>query len=266
MRLSAVLAVRDEESMLEPGLELLGFCDEIVVVIDSRSEDRTEEIARRHTDRVWVEDFVDFAAHKNAAIERARADWVLLVDGDERVTPALAREIEDNLGRDPDQWGFTFEIVSFFLGRRMRYGAWQQHHLRLVRREHARWQGAIHEQLAIPPERVGRLDEELWHFSHRSIQEMLAKTIRFGDVQSRELFEQGAPRVTPWTLARLMLREFAWRMVRRRGYKDGMPGVIESLYQPFSLFCVHVMLWQRQRGETLAETYRALERQAAEHR
>jgi hypothetical protein len=54
--------------------------------------------------------------------------------------------------------------------------------------------------------------------------------------------------------------------VRRRGYKDGMPGVIESLYQPFSLFCVHVMLWQRQRGETLGQTYEKLERQAAEHR
>jgi glycosyltransferase involved in cell wall biosynthesis len=266
MRLSAVLAVRNEEPMLERGLELLRFCDEIVVVVDSRSDDRTEEIARRHTDRVWVEDFVDFAAHKNAAIERSQGDWLLLVDADERVTPALAREIQDTLARDPAQLGFTFEIVSFFLGQRMRYGAWQQHHLRLVRREHARWEGAIHEQLSLPPERVGRLEGELWHFSHRSIQEMLAKTIRFGEIQSLELYEHGAPRVTPWRLARLMLREFAWRMVRRRGYKDGMPGVIESLYQPFSLFCVHAMLWQRQRTETLAETYRALEQQAAEHR
>jgi O-antigen ligase len=266
MRLSAVLAVRDEEPMLEHGLELLRFCDEIVVVVDSRSQDRTEEIARRHTDRVWVEQFVDFAAHKNAAIERARGEWVLLVDGDERVTPALAREIEARLAGDPSELGFSFEIVSFFLGQRMRYGAWQQHHLRLARRDHARWAGAIHEQMSIPPERVGRLEGELWHFSHRSIQEMLAKTIRFGEVQARELHEHGAPRVTAWTLARLMLREFAWRMVRRRGYKDGMPGVIEALYQPFSLFCVHVMLWQRQRGETLGQTYEKLERQAAEHR
>jgi glycosyltransferase involved in cell wall biosynthesis len=266
MRLSAVLAVRNEEPMLERGLELLGFCDEIVVVVDSRSDDRTEEIARRHTDRVWVEDFVDFAAHKNAAIERAQGDWVLIVDADERVTPALGREIQERLAGDPPEWGFEFEIVSFFLGQRMNHGGWQQHHLRLVRREHARWAGAIHERLSIPPERVGRLGEELWHFSHRSIQEMLAKTIRFGEVQSLEQFEQGAPRVSPWRLARLMLHEFAFRMLKRRGYRDGMPGVVESLYQPFSLFCVHVMLWQRQRGETLWDTYQALERQAAEHR
>ncbi len=190
----------------------------------------------------------------------------MLVDADERITPALAKEILDTLAGDPEEWGFTLEIVSFFLGQRMYHGGWQQHHLRLVRREQARWQGAIHERLSIPPERVGQLREEMWHFSHRSIQEMLAKTIRFGEVQARELHERGAPRVTVWTLGRLMLREFAWRMVRRRGYKDGMPGVIESLYQPFSLFCVHVMLWQRQRGETLKQTYDELERQAAEHR
>jgi hypothetical protein len=70
--------------------------------------------------------------------------------------------------------------------------------------------------------------------------------------------------VTAWTFAKVMLREFAFRMLSRRGYKDGMPGVIEALYQPFSLFCVYVMLWQRQRGETLWETYQALERQVAE--
>jgi glycosyltransferase involved in cell wall biosynthesis len=266
MSLSAVLAVRNEEPMLERGLELLRFCDEIVVVVDSRSDDRTEEIARRHTERVWVEDFRDFAALKNAAIERATGDWVLMVDADERVTPALAREIRARLAGDPPEWAFAMEIVSFFLGRRMNHGGWQQDHVRLVRREHALWAGAIHERLAIPPERISRLDGELWHFSHRSIEEMLAKTIRFGEVQSLELYEQGAPRVTALTLAKVILRELAARLVRRRGYKDGMPGLIESLYQPFSLFCVHVMLWQRQRGETLWETYQRLEREVAEQR
>ena len=112
MTLSAVLAVRNEEPMLERGLELLRFCDEIVVVVDSRSGDRTEEIARRHTDRVWVEDFRDFAALKNAAIERATGDWVLMVDADERVTPALAREIQAMLAGDPEEWAFAIEIVE----------------------------------------------------------------------------------------------------------------------------------------------------------
>ena len=118
MSLSAVLAVRNEESMIERCLELLSFCDEIVVVVDSRTDDRTEEIARRHTENVWVSEFRDFASHKNSAIERASGDWVLLLDADERVTPALAREIRDRLRGDPPEWAYAMEIVSFFLGSR----------------------------------------------------------------------------------------------------------------------------------------------------
>lgn len=266
MRLSAVLAVRNEEPMLEKGLALLGFCDEIVVLVDSRTTDRTEEIARRYTDRVWVEDFRDFAAHKNAAIEKARGDWVLIVDADERITPALASEIQRTLDRDPYEWAFNIETINFFLGQRMDHGAWKEDHVRLIRREHARYSGAIHEWFTVPPDRLGRLVEGMWHFSHRSIEEMLAKTVRFGEVQARGLQEAGAPRVNPWRLAWVMLREFGFRMVRQQGYKDGMPGIIEAIYQPFSLFCVQVMLWQRQRPESLWDTYQGLERQAAEHR
>lgn len=264
MKLSAVLAVRNEEPMLERCLDLLGFCDEIIVVVDSRTADRTEDIARRYTDRVWVEDFLDFASHKNSAIEKARGEWVLIVDADERITSALANEIEQTLGRDPHEWAFNIETVNFFLGERMRHGGWKEDHVRLIRREHARYEGVIHEAFTIPTERLGRLREEMWHFSHRSIEEMLIKTARFGEVQSLELLEAGTPRVTAWTLAKVILREFSFRMIFRRGYKDGMPGVIEALYQPFSLFCVHVMLWQLQRGETLSQTYEGLERQAAE--
>jgi glycosyltransferase involved in cell wall biosynthesis len=266
MTLSAVLAVRNEEPMLDRCLALLGFCDEIVVVVDSRSTDATEEIARRHTDKVWVERFEDFASHKNSAIAKAQGDWVLIVDADERITPALAAEIRRTLDAGPDRWAYDIETVNYFLGRRMSHGGWKEDHVRLIRREHARYEGLIHERFALPPERVGRLEEGMWHFSHRSIEEMLAKTVRFGEVQSLELLGERTPRVTAWTFAKVILRELGFRLVRQRGYKDGMPGVIEALYQPFSLFCVHVMLWQRQRPETLWETYQALERQAAEHR
>jgi glycosyltransferase involved in cell wall biosynthesis len=265
MTLSAVLAVRDEETMLQPCLALLGFCDEIVVVIDDRTTDRTEVIARRYTDRVFVEPFADFSQHKNAAIAKARGDWVLIIDADERIPPALAREIQATLARDPAEWGFWIDTINFFLGTRMRHGGWNDDHLRLIRRDRAVYAGKIHEAFAIPAQRTGKLREGMWHFSHRSIQDNLAKTTRFGEVQARELHEAGAPAVNWWRLAWLMVREFGFRLVRQRGYRDGMPGVIEAIYQPFSLFCVHVMLWQLQRSESLEAAYERLERQAAAH-
>jgi glycosyltransferase involved in cell wall biosynthesis len=252
--------------MLEPCLRLLAFCDEIVVVIDDRTTDGTEEIARRHTDRVYVEPFTDFARQKNSAIEKATGEWLLIVDADERITPALATEIQATLARDPAEWAFEIETINHFFGHRMRHGAWFEFHTRLIRRDRASYHGEIHEAFAIPPEKLGRLREGMWHFSHRRIEDNLAKTVEFGRVQSRELFDAGAPKVTLPRLAYVMLREFAFRMIRHRGYKDGMPGVIEAIYQPFSLFCVQVMLWQRQRAEPLPDAYERLEREAAAHR
>jgi (heptosyl)LPS beta-1,4-glucosyltransferase len=266
MRLSAVLAVRDEERMLEPALALLHFCDEIVMVIDDRTTDATEEIARRHTDRVWTEEFRDFSGHKNAAIAKARGEWVLIVDADERITPALAQEIEQTLDADPAEWAFEIETINYFFGRRMRHGGWLEHHTRLIRRDKAVYENEIHEAFPIPPERLGRLREGMWHFSHRTIEENLAKTVEFGGVQSRELLASGARPVRARTLFWVVTKEFVRRFIRHGGWRDGMPGIIESLYQPFSLFSVYVMLWQQQRRESLWDAYQALEREAAEHR
>jgi (heptosyl)LPS beta-1,4-glucosyltransferase len=266
MKLSAVLAVRNEERMLERCLQLLGFCDEIVVVIDDRTTDATEEIARRYTDRVWVEPFVDFSQHKNSAIQKARGEWVLIVDADERITPALAAEIEQAIAGEPPEWAFRMETINFFFATRMRHGAWFEYHTRLIRKDKAVYSGEIHEDFSVPPERIRQLREGMWHFSHRRIEHNLAKTVEFGRVQSRELYEAGAPKVNLRRLAYVMGREFAFRMIRHRGYKDGMAGIIEAIYQPFSLFCVEVMLWQRQRAESLDDAYERLEREAAAHR
>jgi glycosyltransferase involved in cell wall biosynthesis len=265
MKLSAVLAVRNEERMLERCLQLLGFCDEIVVVVDDRTDDRTEEIARRFTDRVWVERFVDFSQHKNSALAKARGEWVLIVDADERITPALAREIQETLAAEPGELAFNIETLNFFFGGPMRHGGWVEDHVRLIRREHAQYSNKIHEAFDVPAERLGRLREGMWHFSHRTMEENLAKTASFGTVQAREMFEAGAPRVTALTMFRVIVLEFLRRFVRRAGWKDGMPGVVESLYQPFSLFAVYTMLWQLQREESIAEAYERLERAAAEH-
>ena len=261
MRLSAVLAVRDEKRMLPGCLAQLGFADEVVVVVDARSTDRTAEIARKHTERVYERNFADFSDPKNFAIAQARGDWILVVDADERVTPALAREIDAELSSNPVEQGFRVTMASFFLGSRLEHGGWSDTPLRLVRREHAVYSNAIHESFDVP-EPVGSFTEPLWHFSHRSIEEMLRKTIAFGGVQADELYAQGAPRVTTRTLFRTVGRELVYRLVRQRGYRDGVEGVIESLYQPFSLFCVQVMLWQRQLRPSLEERYELLEERA----
>ncbi len=138
MTLSAVLAVRDEEEMLEGALRSLRFCDEIVVVVDDRSTDRTEEIARRYADNVLVEPFSDFATDpKRGIARRAR-----------RLDPARRRrrahhagagtEIRAALAAGADVLAFRGPTINFFWGRRMEHGGWaRMKQRRLVRRDHA---------------------------------------------------------------------------------------------------------------------------------
>jgi len=90
---------------------------------------------------------------------------------------------------------------------------------------------------------------------------MLLKTANFGQVQAREL-RAHTPTVTTGKLFRVLVGEMYSRLIRGRGWRDGFEGGAESLYQPFSLFCVHVMLWERQLQPSLDERYRELKEQA----
>jgi len=247
--------------MLRQCLDLLTFADEIVVVVDARTRDATEEIAREYTSHVHVKTFADFSTQKNYAIDQATSDWVLAVDADERVTPALAQEIVVAI-REPSEYvSFRIPRWHFFFGKRFRHGGWDNDRpIRLVRRGAARYTGEIHEVLTVDGP-IAELAAPIWHFTHRDIESMLLKTANFGRVQSRELAAH-TPKITTGKLFRVLVGEMYTRLVRRRGWRDGFEGVVESLYQPFSLFCVHVMLWERQLQPSLDERYRQLEEQA----
>ena len=108
-----MLAAYNEEVMIEGALRSLRFCDEIVVVVDDRCTDRTEEIARRYADKVLVEPFEDFAQIRNAGIRAASGAWILHVDADERVTPALAAEIGEALAGDTPYLAFESPTINF---------------------------------------------------------------------------------------------------------------------------------------------------------
>jgi (heptosyl)LPS beta-1,4-glucosyltransferase len=260
MTISAVLVVRDEEQMLEGCLRSLAFCDETVVVIDDRTADMTEAIARRHTDKVISRPFQDYAQMRNEGIALATGAWILHVDADERITPELAGEMRGAVAADSAMLGFRSPTINFFWGRRMRHGGWVEWQTRLVRRELAVYRGRVHESLPIPSGRVGTLKGERWHFSHRSIEENLRKAIDYGRLEAADLYERGAPEVTPWTLVWAMALEFGRRMVRRVGWRDGMPGTIEGLFQPTARLTALVMLWERQQGDAMRERYKALDR------
>ncbi len=188
-----------------------------------------------------------------------------MVDADERITPALAAEIESVLADPGDRAAFRIPIRNFFFGRAMRFGGWQEDHVRLIKKSQARYAGDIHETFS-PRGPVGGLREPIWHFSHRNIQNMMQKTVNYGEVQAEEMLRSGHPKVTVSSFFKVIAKELNFRLVKKRGHKDGPQGVIESVYQAFSLFVVYVILWQKQQKPGLEERYAKLERQAKTHK
>ena len=260
--LSVVIAARDEEDMLPGCLARLGFADQVVVALDDRTTDTSADISARFGATVVPVAFSGFASVKNAGMAAATGDWVLIVDADERVTDALAREVEAACRATGPEAAYRVPIENYFYGRRMRHGGWATElPMRLFRRSGATYTGDVHEVLTIPPgATVGTLSSPLVHFSHRSIIDSLRKSSSYVDLEARAMLAQGAPKVTAWRAARAAGRELAWRGVRRSGWRDGVPGVIETIYQPLVALAVHVRLWELQQSPSVPEKYADLER------
>ena len=162
--LAVVMMTKNEEARLPACLDRVrGWADE-VVIIDDLSVDRTVEVARRYTQKVFAiasED--DHYAQWNRGIERADSDWILHIDADEWVTPELKRAIDGILVDDGGHSAFDLMRLNHFLGRPMRHGGWRHRHRILFRRSRARCVGkGIHVRLQVDGT-VGFLDADIEH-------------------------------------------------------------------------------------------------------
>jgi len=117
-KLTVTTIVYDEETLL-PGmlLSVANIADDIVIGIDSRTTDRSEKIARLFDARIFRFDWCDdFSAGRNLALDRAKGDWILSIDADERLTPFGASMIKAVMRQpDPRVGGYCFETASMTL-------------------------------------------------------------------------------------------------------------------------------------------------------
>ena len=218
--ISVVVAVRDEEAMLPGCVRRLSFADQLVVVVDDRTQDGSAEIAASAGAVVLHETFRGFGNLKNAGMSRATCDWVFVLDADERVSRALAQELRQRVEGPFD--AFRVQMANYFHGTLMRGGGWQERPIRVWRREWASYPGAIHERPDFGGRRprLGQLDAPLVHFSHRTIVDNLRKSANYVEIQANEMLADSrsvTPRRLYWTLlARIALSSgLAVRMARR---------------------------------------------------
>ena len=243
VRLSAVIITRNEEASLPACLESLrGLADEIVL-LDSDSTDRTVAIARAAGARVATHRFSGFGEAKQRALEMATGLWVLSIDADEVVTPALAEEIRQLVASEGKFSGYWVRRNVFFVGRRLRFGGmgsdWV---LRLFCRSGARFsQDRVHEHVEVRG-RTARLRSPLDHHAYRTLTEHVEKMNRYTDLQSALKAERGV-RYRSWMWVRLPWEVFA-RLVLRLGVLDGTPGVLFATMSAYSAWLKYAKTWK----------------------
>lgn len=250
-RLSAAIICQDEADRIEECLASVAWCDEIVVV-DSGSRDATVEIARKLASRVVHNAWPGYVAQKNFALEQTTGDWILCLDADERVTPALRAAIERALAGDPAVAGFEVRRHVFYLGRWIDHGGWYPDwKLRLVRRGRARWGGVDPHDKLLADGPVARLDADLVHLTYRDFADHLRTVQRFSDVVADGWAREGRR----FSLARALLRppvKFFECFVWKQGFRDGWPGFVIAATSAFYVFAKHVKLFDRSRADGVA--------------
>ena len=258
LALSVTVITHNEEARLRACLESVAWADELVVV-DAESTDKTAQIAREFTDRVWVRPWPGFAAQKNFALEQTTGAWVLSLDADEQVTPELRAAVERILaGADPAGQGAALAEGYSVPRRNVFWGAWVRHgglypdwQLRLFRRGRGRFVGdAVHESVQVEGA-VARLAAPLLHHSYRDLEDFVRRTNRYSSLAAADWLRQGR-RAGVVDLIFRPLARFVSMYIMRLGFLDGWRGFVLAVLYANYVFLRMAKAWEAARAGSTA--------------
>jgi glycosyltransferase involved in cell wall biosynthesis len=254
VKISAVIITYNEERNIGRCLDsLLDVVDEIVVV-DSYSSDRTEEICRSYNAVFIQHKFTGHIEQKNWAILQANSPYILSLDADE----ALSTELKDSILKVKEKWthdAYYFNRLTSYCGKWIRHTSWYpSRKLRLWDARKGSWGGVNpHDKYMMQRGATTKfLKGDLLHYSYYSLDEHLVQMNKFSSIMARSYYEQGR-RVSFFTLT---LRPF-WRFFKDfiilRGFMDGFFGYIVSVNSAHEVFLKYVKLRNLYREEKEAQ-------------
>lgn len=247
-KLTVIIPCKNEHDNLSPCVvSALQVADEVLVA-DSGSTDGTLEIAHELGCRIVEREYGTSGDFKNWAIPQAAHEWVLILDADERISPALAAEIRTVLAESSCDGYWIFRL-NHFMGHPVHHGPWKNDKLlRLFKRDIGRYVGPTdHAEVRMPGHPVGTLCEKLIHYSCNSYSQYLPKVERYASVQARVWQEQGRQPKLLQLLFRFPVR-FLQGYIGRLGFLDGMAGLQICMLVAYVSWLKQAYLWQLQRG------------------
>ena len=250
MKISAKINVYNEEDNLAAVCESLAWADEIVIV-DSDSTDRTVEIARRYTDKIFNHPFRGYQDKHVFSDSKTTGDWILWMDADEIVTPDLQAAIQALRERDPASLpdGFRIARRTQYLGRWIAHSGWYpDYQMRLYRKAASYWEGVSPHEVAHVRGRVDILPGELSHYTKRNLSEHQLVMDRYTTLAAEYLYNHGK-RVRTIDLFVVPIAAFVRTYLLKQGWRDGVPGLIIAMQTAYSVFLKFAKVWEQQQAK-----------------
>ena len=245
MKLSSIIIARDEEANIGRCIDSQKECiDEIIVLIDNRTTDRTLEIVKSKNVIYGLVEWKGYSGTKQYAISKTTNDWILWIDADESITPELSSELNEFKNKPPGFVAYSIKRRAYFLGRWMRHGGWYPAKaIRLFNKNFAKFnENNIHESLNVNG-KVGQLKNDLEHWTDPSIRHYFDKFNNYTSLAAEELkMKNESANIIDILLRPLVI--FCKMYILRLGFLDGIRGLMLAVFSSAYVFTKYCKLWE----------------------
>ncbi len=232
--LSLIVITLNEERNIERCIRSVPFASDVLVV-DSGSRDRTQEIAAKLGARVLHRNWSGYGPQKKFATEQATQDWILSLDADEALSPELAQEIREKFKQLDPQTGYELPRKSWHLGKWIRHGGWYpDYQLRLYNRKFSQWPDAqIHER--VEAKQTAKLQQPLLHYVFENLADQVETNNRYSSLLAEKDWKSGKR----YSCVKLLVKPFTKffeTYILKLGFLDGRAGFMISISAAYSIF------------------------------
>jgi len=228
-------------------LESVKWVDDLFCVVDTKSTDGSEEVARRYSNHVVVREHINESDQWNWAIPQIETEWTLVLDADEWLSEELAERIRGIIADPNSKDGYNIRRISYFFGKRIEYCGWQRDCvLRLFRTRKGRYlDRRVHSKVILNGS-AGRINDPIYHDTYRTFEEFFFTLQRFTTLGALDAYDCGTrARISDLTLRPLL--RFIRTYVLQQGFRDGYYGAVLCGLGAFSVFTKYAKLWNIER-------------------
>lgn len=247
--LSVVISAFNEEQNIKDCIESVKNLADEIIVVDNSSNDKTSEVAKKLGAKVFIQenDVRKIDLQKNYGFEKAREEWTLSLDADERITPKLADEIRGIINSGTSVNGYYIPRKNIIFGKWIKNSIWwPDYQLRLFRRGKGKFtKASVHEPIEVKGE-TRHFEEPMIHHNYVSVSQFVNKMNNiYTEVEAEVLIKSGK-KIHVSDSIKMPASDFLKTFFLQKGYKDGLHGLVLSVLQSFYMFLVFAKIWEKQ--------------------